>query len=402
METVTRSINYVLHFARSEVMSGMTSLTFFHTGMTSLNTTNQTESMHILNESLNKEVYYDKPLDQQQESVSNQGNMSGCFMALKPWPGGYVHVPPEVQSGHGSLRMRSYPLTPRPFHCRHCCPWIFNTLIMPKICDGVPKVDLLILITTVPLNTRGRHAIRKTWGQFSKLSQQDFVVRHLFLFGSGWTEQEQKIIQGEDLAFRDVLQDDYVDSYYNLSLKVLSGYRWSKKHCETARHIMRTADDNFINVPNVMKLIKEREKEMRYVITGDCSRGTFPYRDVTNKWYVTPEEYPQLAYPPYCVGTAFVTSRRMTDSIVAKSVSVPYFAIEDVYFGMVMREVVGGLKPTTLELHDFGYRAGGAIQYRTRDCALPRTWLSIHEVKEHQVPILWEKCQKDKGVYGLH
>lgn len=71
----------------------------------------------------------------------------------------------------------------------------------------------------------------------------------------------------ESRAHGDILQEDFVDSYLNLTLKTVMGLKWGSQHCRSAKYFMKTDDDMFINLPAIMTYLTEAKRE-RW-ITGE-------------------------------------------------------------------------------------------------------------------------------------
>ena len=74
----------------------------------------------------------------------------------------------------------------------------------------------------------------------------------------------------EQRQFGDILQEDFVDSYMNLTLKSVMGLKWASRRCPSARFLMKTDDDMFVNVPKLLDYLTKAQKE-RW-ITGEARK----------------------------------------------------------------------------------------------------------------------------------
>ena len=278
-------------------------------------------------------------------------------------------------------KTRIFPTVKRLESCHKCFVVDFKTIIPARnVCSYTKPIELLILITSVPWNIVERNTVRETWASYTKNNTSP-LFRHVFLFGTGWNKSEQSILKRESLQFGDILQESYVDTYYNLSYKVLSGFKWAQIQCFGAKHIMRTADDNFINLPKVLGLITYKITHASAVI-GYVYRAMPPERDTASKHRVSFLEWPEgVNYPPYCEGTAFLMSKTVAELLLNTSADVPYFPLEDVYIGMVMK------------------RAGIAAKAAPGFSALFDSWwmcesyYSIHPVTPKWMRTIWTFCQ---------
>lgn len=241
------------------------------------------------------------------------------------------------------LRRRKFPNQTWTDSCDGCMKYKFNRLISPrKVCEEGKEVEFVNLITSVPGNIAARMAIRETWGRYHE--NQKGKIRIVFLFGAGWSEEMNKILLWENEKYGDILQDDFKDGYYNLAYKVLMGYKWVQEDCTNAKFVMRAADDAYIHVPRVLELLKnngDTENFQKHQV-GLCFEAFKPYRYYDYKGYLSYIEYPKEHFPPYALGTNFLTSQKLTQEILKASENVPFLCIEDAYIGLVLNKMNRG------------------------------------------------------------
>lgn len=234
------------------------------------------------------------------------------------------------------------------------------------------------------LQISARYALRSTWANVNRTESRN--VRFLFLFGKRKSAEEQKILEEELTKFGDILQDDFEDNYYNLSIKVIMGYRWVMQSCKQAKFVMRTAGDNYVNIPQVLDLLRGQGGKLNKSMIGECFSPTLPFRWPYHKWAVSLKEYPHVHYPSYCVGTTFITSYTLMEDLVRISADVPFFPIEDVYFGMCMRQL---RKYTFSSVKGFNLHPP---KTSVGKCSMPETFYSIHPVKLLDMLQIWARC----------
>ena len=300
------------------------------------------------------------------------------------------------------LSTRIYPKMQRPNSCINCNNFNFTPIIHPHyICSGNTTIDLLVLITTIPQAAKGRKTLRNTWLQHSKNNTAN--IRHVFLFGGGWSKQEQAILYDESSQFGDILQENYKDAYYNLSLKVMSGYKWALKFCNHAKFTLRTGDDNYVNIPEIVKWVKTKGPKSSHVQIGHRITNMLVYRQKDKKWFVSPLEFPERVYPTYSMGTAFMFSMVAIKDIVKAAPNVPFFAIEDAWFGLLMREIKIGV----VNEPGFDKQLENNVLKQLMDGKCPDRgkFLNIHLVSAEGMQLLWNQCsfpyngQKSKHKY---
>ena len=303
-----------------------------------------------------------------------------------------ANVPVEFRTGHPLLSTRTYPRSPRKMHCHECFLYIYENVLRPDSCDAPGDVWLLILITTVPAERELRNAIRQTWLSVTKNNTSS--VRYLFLLGTGWPAKEQAIVEEESEEFNDFLQDDYIDSYFNLSIKVLSGFNFGITHCKRAQFIMRTADDNYVNIPNILFLLHRKKRLLQDKIFGECARYYRILRSKTSKWAVTLNEWPLSRYPPYCIGTAFLMSRSIMEKVYHASKNVPYFVIEDVFFGEVAQQIGIDL----LRVPNMMLPVPNFIMFSQNPCIMNNQWRAVHNATAAQQYLIWKHCPQRRDL----
>lgn len=209
-----------------------------------------------------------------------------------------------------------------PFKCRDSSPF------------------LILLIAAEPSQVDARNAIRHTWGNESMAMGLGFV--RLFLLGAGKNSDTflQSSIEAESRIYHDIIQQDYQDTYYNLTIKTLMGMNWVATYCPHASYVMKTDSDMFVNTEYlIQKLLKPELPPKKRYFTGYLMRGYAPNRNKDSKWYMPPELYPSERYPIFCSGTGYVFSGDMAELIYQASLSIRRLHLEDVYVGICLAKL---------------------------------------------------------------
>ncbi|XP_038858792.1 beta-1,3-galactosyltransferase 2-like [Salvelinus namaycush] len=199
---------------------------------------------------------------------------------------------------------------------------------------------LVLLIAAEPGQADARNAIRQTWGNESVAMGLTFV--RLFLLGLGRSSDSytQTAIEEESRVHNDIIQQDYQDTYYNLTIKTLMGINWVASHCPQAHYVMKTDSDMFVNTEYlIQKLLKPELPPRQSYFTGYLMRGYAPNRNKDSKWYMPPELYPSERYPIFCSGTGYVFSGDMAERIYQASLSIRRLHLEDVYVGICLAKL---------------------------------------------------------------
>lgn len=261
--------------------------------------------------------------------------------------------------------------------CNGCFEHNFNRLLnYPNICSGNTLVELLILITSSHSCQTCRDAIRQTWLQESKNNTS--TVRYVFLLGVTADDKLMAEVLTESRLHRDILVEDFVDTYYNLTYKTVMGLKWATEFCSHAKYVLKTDDDVFINVQNVLKLTQNKQSNLQKNIVGSCSLWRRPLRNQDSKWYVSRETYPWTFLPPFCSGTGYVMSIDVAQHVLKVSRNVPYFHLEDVYVGLCLIQLrfsVTDMKGFNRDIHNCVFKDSEEITMHFMDpVRLKKVW----------------------------
>ncbi|NP_001087567.1 Beta-1,3-galactosyltransferase 2 like S homeolog [Xenopus laevis] len=199
---------------------------------------------------------------------------------------------------------------------------------------------LILLIAAEPRQTEARQAIRQTWGNES-LAPGIPTVR-LFLLGLHSTADGsiQRAIMDESRQYHDIIQQEYLDTYYNLTIKTLMGMNWVATYCPKVLYVMKTDSDMFVNTEYLIhKLLKPDLPPRTNYFTGYLMRGYAPNRNKDSKWYMPQDLYPSERYPVFCSGTGYVFSGDLAEKIFKVSLSIRRLHLEDVYVGICLAKL---------------------------------------------------------------
>ncbi|XP_070775173.1 beta-1,3-galactosyltransferase 2-like [Enoplosus armatus] len=210
-----------------------------------------------------------------------------------------------------------------------------------KCVESRPAPFLVLLIATEARQVEARNAIRQTWGNESVASGVVFI--RLFLLGKNEGELgllQQRMLEAESRRYHDIIQQDFLDSYKNLTIKTLMGMNWVASQCPRASYVMKTDSDMFVNTEYLInKLLKPEMRPKKNYFTGNNMRDFSPNRNKNSKWYMPPELYPGERYPTFCSGTGYVFSGDLARKIYQASLSIRYLHLEDVYVGICLAKL---------------------------------------------------------------
>ncbi|KYB26485.1 Beta-1,3-galactosyltransferase brn-like Protein [Tribolium castaneum] len=198
--------------------------------------------------------------------------------------------------------------------------------IMPKnFCEE--KGLLLVFIHSKFDKFDARRAIRETWGQ-----KRDNVTFYFLLGEDKNSHHEVQLkLRDESQRFNDIVQERFVDSYNNLTLKSITMLKLFHLHCsDSYKYLLKIDDDVYLNIASALKELTNRSITTN-VLLGHIYNVTNAIRNPASKWFVPYELYPDEKYPPYLCGAAYIMSADVAVKLYRVALETPIFYIEDVY-----------------------------------------------------------------------
>uniref|UniRef100_A0A3Q3JUI1 Hexosyltransferase n=1 Tax=Monopterus albus TaxID=43700 RepID=A0A3Q3JUI1_MONAL len=265
----------------------------------------------------------------------------------------YVYSWPKCQRNMSAANIKDFNKLPGHIqdflyyrHCRH-----FPILLdIPDKCGGADRsaeVFLLLVIKSSPVNYDRREVLRKTWAK--ERLHNGVWIRTLFISGtrdSGYEKKRlNKLLELEQREYNDILQWDFTDSFYNLTLKQILFLEWMERNCPKARFLLNGDDDVFANTGNMVEYLQSLVDNdgSKHLFTGYIIEGRGPIRSPGNKYFIPVQVQESNSYPPHCGGGGFLLSGYTALVIYNMSLSTTIHPIDDAYMGMCLAKA--GLAP---------------------------------------------------------
>ncbi|XP_042272914.1 N-acetyllactosaminide beta-1,3-N-acetylglucosaminyltransferase 3-like [Thunnus maccoyii] len=196
-------------------------------------------------------------------------------------------------------------------HCRHF-PMLLD---IPDKCGGADEsaeVFLLLVIKSSPVNYERREVLRKTWAK--ERLHNGVWIRRIFISGTMDTGFEKErlntILELEQCEYNDILQWDFNESFFNLTLKQILFLEWMERNCPNARFLLNGDDDVFANTDNMVEYLQSLKDNdgSKHLFTGHLIQNVGPIRDSQSKYFIPVQVQESDSYPPYCGGGGFLLS----------------------------------------------------------------------------------------------
>ncbi|XP_023241869.1 beta-1,3-galactosyltransferase 1-like [Centruroides sculpturatus] len=243
---------------------------------------------------------------------------------------------------------------------------------------------LLILVCSSVKNYEQRKTIRETWGSLATNTfnkNEDF--RMAFLIGAAENDTSSKLLE-ESKRHNDIIQEDFIDSYNNLTLKSVMLLKWVKNYCPNVRYILKTDDDMYINVQNLIASLKRLGTRSR-ILFGVLFRKAKPDRNPNSKWYVPKAQFSGTVFPDYLSGTAYAMTRDSVDPLFNSSLETSFMVMEDVYITGLCAQSAG-VKRLGIKGFTHGKRAVSGCSFLNS--------ITGHHVSVKDMRKIWTDLQK--------
>lgn len=233
---------------------------------------------------------------------------------------------------------------------------------------------------SAPSHFTARQAIRQTWGHYRM--QRDVSIA--FLLGS--TNNEVKLEQDlsvEQQLYGDLIRGKFLDSYNNLTLKTISMLEWVDNYCSKTKFVLKTDDDMFININQLLTFIKKKQTEpCQKVIYGRLAKKWKPIRNSKSKYYVSLQQYRSSVFPEFTTGPAYLIATCAVHDLHVAALNHTYLKLEDVF-------------TTGIVAHEINVKRIHASEFLNKripfnPCNVQKS-ISIHMVKYSEQFDLWKK-----------
>jgi len=277
-------------------------------------------------------------------------------------------------------------------------PDVNTTLIKPNLPlnsqmlwrgENYSMTHILICVQSAVNHTKRRNLIRKTWAKV----QKTLPAKVIFLIGVSSDEGDKKQIIDESIQNHDLLQEDFMDTYNNLTLKSMFMLKFSQTlSSSSVKYLMKVDDDSYINLRRLSDYVTIIDKRCnKKCIIGHVLGPDSPVirpdfvEDEVPKWAVPSYIYQKETFPNAVSGSGYIISQAMVPCLFKSGLGIPFLNLEDIFItGLAASKCHIELKNS----HWFNF-----VGKKTK--LVKKTDILIHGVKtEERVLELYNKFQK--------
>ena len=215
----------------------------------------------------------------------------------------------------------------------------------PELCSQHEKVFLLFAIRTIYSHFPRRQVLREQFNhpQYVKY-KTEMVVKHIFLFAKTNDSITEKLINEESKQYNDIIQEDFVESYINVSLKAIMAWKWSLEFCPNTEYVMVENDESYVDIDKLvsflLKDLSRNQNDDHFAVCYAVGNSKSIHRNM-KQFIILPAEvlYKGNFYPPYCNGVCYAAHVNVINKLYKASFSNPPFMPTDVWIGVMSEKL---------------------------------------------------------------
>ncbi|XP_044010402.1 beta-1,3-galactosyltransferase 1-like [Aphidius gifuensis] len=243
-----------------------------------------------------------------------------------------------------------------------------TTIIRPIDCCNSSTTFLNIIVPSGLDQKDRRVAIRQTWGSKKRINDKEIV----------------DLVKQEANEYGDIIQESFIDSYYNLTIKVGMMFKWIRNNHPDTKYIVKADDDVYIDVPKLLKNLSEHENRSKELLMGYLNILYPPIKDEYSKWYMPDYMYSELTWPPFLAGPAYVMSQTVLRKLYENALTLPFLHLEDVFFtGICARKA--HIDPISNKiLESFDGPLENILEHKISIAEMNRMWKIRSQLNNHE------------------
>ncbi|CAG5126127.1 unnamed protein product [Candidula unifasciata] len=206
---------------------------------------------------------------------------------------------------------------------------------------GNSSIDAVVVVHTSADHFKRRERFRMAYSNYS--NTKPYRLKVVFLIGSVLDANLQIQLERENMMYGDTVVGSFLDTYQNLTLKAVMGFRWLASTCPNVKLLIKLDDDVFIDVRKFFTNYWEKVASNNKKRTIHCLVWHNARVGRTGKWKVEKGLFANASYPfPYCAGFLTLVTPDLIEPMYTYGKSIDFFWIDDVFlYGMIPSVIQG-------------------------------------------------------------
>jgi len=159
-----------------------------------------------------------------------------------------------------------------------------------RLCSN-QNVTLLIMVAISIDKFSNRALLRATWYNKYLVSG----LRVIFLVGMSSNSTLNEKIKEEFHMYHDIVRENFIDSYRNLTIKTIMGIKWASIYCSNAKFYMKSDDNILLNTYRLVKFLENNQNTNTFLCKPHYNAVVI--RDIKSKFHVPKDVFKNDNYP---------------------------------------------------------------------------------------------------------
>ena len=262
--------------------------------------------------------------------------------------------PPDVCRNDSSHSMDVH----RYYHTKEELDLITHTpVIDPKHCSRPVFIFTPSAAVASGKYYQRRQSVRKTW---AKEAKEEYNMTVVFVLGLNKNQSINDLIRKESEKHQDIIQFDFIDAYFNFTLKVLAMFEWIHNNCPNTEYILKADDDVVVNIRKLLATVKTVEQG----ISGRLGKNAWDLDKCEVEYmpdkYVRKKQLPDLVW-----GGAYIYTKSAVQKLVAgrRNYTDHFLDREDIFINGLLAEALGIPRHNLKEISFMAFHSGCVDQY---------------------------------------
>nr|XP_027203520.1 putative UDP-GlcNAc:betaGal beta-1,3-N-acetylglucosaminyltransferase LOC100288842 [Dermatophagoides pteronyssinus] len=285
---------------------------------------------------------------------------------------------------------------------------ITKIILGARLCDPLEygaNLSVVIFVVTKPDDFHLRSLIRSTWA--SKFQSNSNTSRLYFVFGRIMRQKLfdfrkiDEMIRQENDHFNDIIQWNYSEDYFRLTIKSMAIVRWASIYCPLAVNVFKVDADALINYDNFIEFCQKLKQNYQYnqqnnnaarfAIYGNLWNNTAVIRLQKNKFFTSFHDFPKKFYPLY-TGSAWLMNGRSSCLFIylaAIQQSMPALLWEDIYITGIVPEKLEKISKIPFKRYQMPGFQFNVKPKHIDQCIYNRSIIFTEQMKETNLQSIW-------------
>ena len=239
-------------------------------------------------------------------------------------------------------RPKNSQVDPRYYTTQRSISYKYKQILnQPTLCSQHERVFLLYAIRTFYKQFDRRQVLRDIMNQ-PYVSNPNLIIKHIFLFGRVADKKIEETIQRESEQYKDIIQEDFVESYINVSYKAIMAWKWSVEFCPNVHYVFVMNDELFVDQNKVVNfLLKDMSRGSNKVDFSLCyfKPKEIPTDFARNRKLNQKYMYQGKYYPEHCHGAGYIAHIEVINRLYKASLTNPPMMPTDVWIGILAEKL---------------------------------------------------------------